>query len=104
MATGDVFADHYTAVVLAGIDIQPAAGVQVLISYITANDANTRIRFKNSTGTFDAFVPTGTTSDNSMPAGRMNQNMKLFLTNTEYINLGSSSATTRYVAYSGIEI
>lgn len=103
MAAGDVFSDHYFPATTAGVDVQPAAGVQVMITFITANTNNTRLVMKNSSGSFNAYVPTGTASSDAMTDGRINFNMKLFLTNSEYIQFKPSSGTY-YFAYSGIEI
>lgn len=103
MASGDVFSDHYFPATTAGVDVQPAAGVQALITLIAANTNNTRLVMKNSSGSFNAYVANGTSSSDAMTDGRNNFNMKLFLTNTEYIAFKPSSGTY-YFAYSGIEI
>ena len=105
MASGDVFADMYTPLTGADMDIQPAATVQVCITWVAcSNSGDERFRFKNSSGVQEmVFTMVSSQTPDMRKAGQLLQNIKCFITNSEYLNFESVGAAS-YFAYSGIEI
>ena len=103
MASGDVFSDTEISMApLALVTIQPAAGVQVIITHTFAN--NTAVHFCGGGTTLSYFGDAGGNSQfwNHMASGAP---MKLLLTNSETISLVNSSGSTTFRAgYTGMEL
>tara|TARA_R110002020_G_C15948390_1_gene745374 strand:- start:241 stop:555 length:315 start_codon:yes stop_codon:yes gene_type:complete len=104
MAAGDVFANMAQSTATS-ITVQPAAGVQACITFIST-DSTTAELWGNHAGTlsYAMFMSrSSSTGTKDMRDWQNNNNMKLFITNTDFIVFVSASGTIK-VSYSGIEI
>lgn len=103
MAAGDIFADTEATVAPSSlVSIRPAVGVQVCITHFWAG--TTAVHFAGGGTDYTYFGDAGgnTAFANNMGSGTP---LKLFITNSEYINLLNTHAgdTQRY-GYTGIEL
>lgn len=104
MASGDVFANMAQSTATS-ITIQPAVGVQAMITFIST-DSTTAELWGNHGGilSYAMFMSrAAATGTKDMRDWQNNNNMKLFITNTDFIVFVSASGTIK-VSYSGIEI
>ena len=101
MASGDVFSETDGSI-LAGtlVAIRPAAGVQVIIT--SAFSSHSTVQFYGGSTVVSYFPAAGgsTLSWNHLASGN---ELKLLLTNAEYINLYNAGANATY-GYTGMEI
>jgi hypothetical protein len=103
LASGDVFSDtEITVAAGAYMTIQPAAGVQVIITHTFANGTDFQFQ-TNSTGTTNYFGDAGGNSQfwNHMGSGVP---LKLLLTNAETISAKNTGVGTIYAGYTGMEL
>jgi len=108
LASGDVISSMYTPVASgAYLDVQPAAGVSVLITFLTADflAGNPRFRGKNAAGSsstnLQAAGNAGKTED--IRIWNKGLNMKLFINNSEFFQLHANAGAVVF-AYAGIEL
>ena len=104
MTAGDVFSNMCLPVT-GSIDIIPAVGVQVMISFVAVSSTNL-LHFggTNAVGTTAAYrtgYGAGTTTE--VQAIQNSFNMKMFITNSQYFSL-ICDAGTHNMSYSGIEM
>ena len=110
MAAGDAFVNmHIPIAAASSVDIQPAAGVQVMISFMgagfTATAWNCIFNGKNAVGSMQMGLATG--ADNTSGEIRRQifaNNSKLFINNSQYFSFSNTGAVTEHFAYSGIEV
>jgi len=106
MAAGDIFSNMAQTVTNpATITIQPAASVSVMINYISTDSANTQL-WGNHAGllSYAMFQNDGNGAGTSVVLNwQNNNNMKLFLTNSDYILVLPSAGAVKF-SYSGIEL
>ena len=103
MASGDIFSDTEISVAVgAYMTIQPAAGVQVIITHTWSNSTDFQLQ-TSSTGTTSYFPDAGGNSQfwNHMGSGTP---LKLLLTNTETISAKNVGGAAITAAYTGMEI
>ena len=103
MSSGDVFSDtEITVVSGAYITIQPAAGVQVIITHTFANSTDFQFQ-TNSTGGTNYFGDAGGASQfwNNMGSGVP---LKLLLTNAETISAKNTGGGNITAGYTGMEL
>ncbi|AXH78706.1 MAG: hypothetical protein [Circular genetic element sp.] len=104
MTAGDIVSDMFVQANTTGIVVQPAVGVKVLITWM-GGGGDAHVDGVNASGTNEvnqaSGVSTGTNSIIRYQEGA--QNMKLFLTNTQYIRFRTTSGV-HYVSYTGIEL
>lgn len=106
MAAGDIFS-NMSIPITGTVDVQPAAGVQVMISFIGGSATGAQfLHFggKNAvgnTGTYDTGYGAGNTTE--LRTIQTSFNMKMFITNSQYFIL-IADAGTHNMSYSGIEI
>ena len=103
MASGDVFSD--TEIVVSSnsyITIQPAVGVQVVITHTFADSTDFQFQ-TNSTGTTNFFGDAGGASHfwSHMGSGVP---LKLLLTNAETISAKNTSGANITAGYTGMEL
>jgi len=103
MASGDVFSDTEISMgALALLTIQPAAGVQIIITHTFANSTNIHFCGGGTTLSYLGDAGGNTQFWSHMASGAP---MKLLLTNTETISLvNSSTGTTFRAGYTGMEL
>lgn len=107
MASGDIFSDMRLDTSGGTIDVQPAASVNVVITFIGGTE-HSQILGKNSVG---SFIMSANKNDGSNAINKYTlqsgyyttSQTKLFLTNDQYIAFESGSGQS-YFAYSGIEL
>jgi hypothetical protein len=106
MARGDVWSDSYISIAGGGVtDVQPAAGVEVMIVCLMANTTATTIRGKDSAGNVTGDLATGLFgADTTLGvelAALGERETKIIITNAEFIQLYASSAST--VLFHGVQ-
>ncbi len=104
MAVGDVVSALTSIAAGANLDFQPASGVEVMI---------TEVMSQETTGSSPDTVPNVTVSltDGTNIAAilgtssvrRWARPLKLFLNNSLYLRITNESASTKYLAYTGIQ-
>jgi len=103
MTSGDVFSSSFST--SAGVSVQPAN--DVVLTFIMTNSDNGRLDLGGGNYARQAEQRGGdypaTSTDMAKWAGGSMTNMKLFLTNSTFISLNSSSGSVKFF-YSGIEI
>jgi len=85
----------------ASADVQPAAGVSIMITMITGGGGTTEIR-GNSSGTETGFALKTNAVGGISTSWVAGMPIKLFITNSEYITLRPGGQTE--YAYCGIEL
>ena len=103
MAAGDVFVNMYTLMGTGNFDIQPAAGVTVMITFMGTNNAggsSASYLGRNATGSGVSGWIDPNISGNSL---KTFTNGKIFINNTQYIRVDGDNVNN-YVSYSGMEI
>ena len=104
MAAGDPFVNTY-ATAASTLVVQPAAGVNVMLSTVKTQTTSARMYGTNSSGSFPLESHNGSTSYTSAVIfWREMFNCKIFMTNTQYFTFIHSGGGTAYICYSGIEI
>tara|TARA_R110000737_G_scaffold158758_1_gene186899 strand:+ start:477 stop:785 length:309 start_codon:yes stop_codon:yes gene_type:complete len=102
LASGDVFSEtNGTFPAATLVSIRPAVGVQVVITNTFAEDTLTQFWAGSTVGL--TFFPDATGNSNSwnnLGSG----NIKLLLTNDEYINIYNAGGGDRTYGYTGMEI
>jgi hypothetical protein len=105
MAAGDIYSNMHESG--GTITVQPAGSTRVMITFIGGSEhsqlygGNSFVGFYNLQGS----LPSGGGSNSKYVQwmNGQNNNMKLFIDNTHYIQFQSGSGTSDY-SYSGIEI
>lgn len=104
MTSGDVFSSNFTT--SSTVSLQPANDVMLTSILCSTNDGRIDINGANyamqAEQTNGGSAPAGTQSLVKWTGGSL-LNMKLFLTNSTFISLNSSSTGVRFM-YSGIEL
>ena len=102
MATGDVFVNMYTGIGTGSMDIRPASGVTVMITFIGTDGTSygPLLGGRNSTGYNPNRQWVLTQNDSRL---HTLQNCKIFINNSEYIH-AKGAHSHNYVSYSGVEI
>ncbi len=110
MAAGEAFVNmHIPIAAASSVDVQPAAGVQVCITFIGCGFSGTAWNChwygKNAVGSHQF----GLSSGNDNNSGEMRRqlagnNMKLFINNSQYFSFSNAGAVPEYFAYTGIEL
>ena len=104
MASGDIFSDMHTTTGTGGVDVRPATGVNVCItSFFVGSNYYNRFYTKNSSGVVEVHQTNNYNTPSNEGAWSQNMNVKIFITNSEYIHFRSSTGT-RTFGYSGVEI
>ena len=103
MSSGDVITSSYNSTTTSGYTIQAAVGVQIMITamWSTGNVAWRPTNASGSNGTME--MGTGGSIAPSPYIKTFGSNLKLFFTNSEYLDIFSISGT-QSSGYSGIEI
>ena len=100
MASGDIFSNMHTSATTGGTTIAPAAGVNIMITFIAADAAGSILFcWNNSTGSFDV-------EDNNVFLGQdkgYGNDCKIFITSIDSIGF-KATVGTQYFAYTGIEL
>ena len=104
MTAGDVFSSSFST--SGAVSVQPSA--DVMVSWIMCNSDNGRLDLGGGNYARSAEQSNGGSSPSSSTfiskwTGGLMTNMKLFLTNSTFISLNSSSGSVKFF-YSGIEI
>ena len=94
MAAGDVVADINDIPTGSPVNFQPAAGVEVLITSIATENAESRVY--QTDGVIENTIVTGVFKSGEKPA------IKIFLNNSVYMKMWSASGTWM-ISYSGIQ-
>ena len=104
MAAGDVVTSSYNSTTTGGYTVQPAVGVNIMITAFWGTAGYINWKPTNSSGS-SAMAMAGTNGRTSETpaADSFGGNLKLFFTNSEYFQLYSVSGTQQS-GYSGIEI
>jgi len=110
MAAGDLFTVSYLYVATGTrINIQPAVGVNILITHISGSGAGCRMHgVKTGAGSGNYPISSsdgagGTTLELTSWVN-FTTNMKLFINNTDHFGLENTAAGYNYFSYSGIEL
>jgi hypothetical protein len=108
MARGDAFADSFINFAGAvSVDIQPAAGVEVMITQILTNSTDMRIKGKDSAGNVTASLLLGQFGGSTAYTYHVGQygprTLKIAISNSQFIQLYNNSTTTYQVACYGIQ-
>jgi len=97
MAVGDIISDIVAVLAAATATFQPAAGVEIILTY-----------FGSEVPAADQFykLDDGTLSVKCFKFGddAINQNQKMGITNTNYLQLNNANASARDMSYQGIQI
>jgi len=104
MASGDIITSSYNSTTTGGYTVQPAVGVNIMITAMWSTAGYIEWRPTNSSGS-SAMAMSGTNGKTSATTyvSDFGGNLKLFFTNSEYFSLYSISGT-QASGYSGIEI
>jgi len=97
LARGDAFTDtHIFIAAGTNVDIVPAAGVEVMITVILGHGSALYLRGKDSAGNITGNLEVGTFGGATTPTSDLGQfgirQTKLFITNSEFINLMASGS------------
>ena len=93
MVAGDII--NEVGAVGAALSFQPAAGVEVVITFVSAY--NSWVSFSDGVSTAISYNMSTT-----VPTTGKQINMKMGITNTHYISMAGTAG--HYMAYSGIQI
>ena len=103
MASGDVFSNMYFST-SGTVTVQPASGVSAMISFMGSDSDNGKLYGKNSSGTYMMSLPNDAAGNTNIVRNMQGaSNMKLFITNSQYISFVSGASSVKF-SYSGIEI
>ena len=103
MARGDVVSDVQSIAAGANMDFQPGAGVEVMITEVGSSEWNIgypNIDVSLYNGTLASIVRKNGLIANS---GIYGQPLKLLITNTRYLRITNTSASTRNLSYCGVQ-
>ena len=105
LTVGDIFNDMRLALTTTPVVIQPAASVSILITSVSSENNSVRMSGENATGAgvVMKFSQPSASSTQEVATFGGNVNMKLFITNSDYIEF-YMSAGTAHVQYSGIQV
>ena len=93
MASGDIVAGQPQVINPGSVNIQPAASVNIMITTLICTNSSGQM----TTGSTGNVLPSPLDFENGCG------NLKLFLTNTNYVGLYSLAGTVRFL-YAGIEL
>jgi hypothetical protein len=107
LASGDVVSNFVLSIASGTVDIQPAAGVTVMINYLTCDTANGICGGVNEAGVPISYIMHNLDSSGSDTTNVQNWidkfNLRLFMNNTQFIYLGTSSGAIKF-SYGAIEL
>jgi hypothetical protein len=98
VASGDVFADMFTG---GTYDVQPAVGVQCMITHIMTDTTTAQFYPKGAGGTMSNcyWMDNVTGNSNTISDTMSSSPMKFFITNTEFMRISGTNT-----GYTGIEL
>jgi len=108
MARGDAFVTLVYFSSIGTVDVQPASGVEIMITFIAGDGTGIRIRAKKSDGTTTSDLYFGRTGGETSDSASNDiaylgiRVPKIFITNSVFIQL-YSSAPAKYVFISGMQ-
>ena len=109
MARGDAFVQLIQVPGSGTVDIQPPAGVEIMITAIIADGANVKLRAKTSAGATSQDLVYALTAGETTVATTPElaylavRGIKLFITNSVFIQLVNAGTSARYVFISGVQ-
>jgi len=107
LASGDVVSNMCFSIASGTVNIQPAAGVTVMINYLTCDTANGILGGVNEAGVPISYImhnlDNSGTDTTSVQDWIDKFNLRLFINNTQFVYVGTSSGAIKF-SYGAIEL